>query len=383
MTAADVVVIGGGMAGASAAYEIAARNRVVLLEREKFCGYHSTGRSAASFTENYGNSVIRRLAKASRTFFERPPPGFSEATLVAPRGILTIGRTDQLEALARAFERGRAFVPDLVEIDPAAAIARAPILHRDYVAGAFFEPRSRDIDVHAVHQGFLKGLKVRGGSIVTDAEVSAIDRHRNLWRIETRSGRFEAAVVIDAAGAWAEEVASMVGARPIGLVPKRRTAFSIDAPPGVDPSPWPLVDDVSAEFYFKPDAGRLLVSPADATPSPPTDAQPEEIDVAIGLDRLQRATALSVHRVTHKWARLRSFVADGSPVVGWDDEVEGFFWLAAQGGYGIKTAPALARAAARLIARDGVPRDLLDHGLDQSVLGPSRCRLTGAALTEN
>ena len=383
MTAADVVVIGGGMAGASAAYEIAARYRVVLLEREEFCGYHSTGRSAASFTENYGTSVIRRLARASRAFFERPPPGFSEVTLVAPRGILTIARADQLGELARAFERGRDFVPDLAQIDASEAVARIPILRRDYVAGAFLEPRSRDIDVYAVNQGFLKGFKARGGVVINDAEVAALDRHRGLWHIETRAGRFEAAVVIDAAGAWAEEVAAMAGARPIGLVPKRRTVFSVDAPPGVDIAPWPLVDDVGEAFYFKPDAGRLLVSPADATPSPPTDAQPEELDVAIGLERLQRATTLAVERVAHKWAGLRSFVADGSPVVGWDDKIEGFFWLAAQGGYGIKIAPALARAAAGLVARDGLPPDLRDIGLDGSILGPTRCRAAGAARTGN
>jgi len=383
VTSADVIVIGGGMAGASAAYEIAALHRVVLLEREEFCGYHSTGRSAASFTENYGTSVIRRLAQASRAFFERPPPGFCDVALVAPRGILTIARADQLDALARAFERGRDLVPDIAEIGVAAAVTWIPILRRDYIAGAFLEPRSRDIDVHAVHQAFLKGFRSRGGTIVTDADVAVLERHHGRWHIKSRAGAFEAAVVVDAAGAWAEEVAAMAGVRPIGLVPKRRTAFSVDAPSGIDVASWALVDDVGGAFYFKPDAGRLLVSPADATPSPPTDAQPEEIDVAVGLDRLQRATTLAVPRITHKWAGLRSFVADGSPVVGWDDEVDGFFWLAAQGGYGIKTAPALARAVAGLIARDGLPRDLLDFGLDEWALGPARCRVAGAALAGN
>lgn len=374
MLTTDVAVVGGGMAGASAAFEISARHRVVLLEREAFCGYHSTGRSAASFTENYGNAVIRRLARASRAFFERPPPGFSELPLVAPRGIMTIGRADQLAVLGRAFERGRASVPDLLEMDPADAIARVPILRSDYVAGAFLEPRSLDIDVHAVHQAFLKGLRERGGRLLTDAEVMALERRRGLWRIETRAGSLEAATLIDAAGAWADELAALAGARPIGLVPKRRTAFLVDAPAGISVASWPLVDDVGEAFYFKPDAGRLLVSPSDATASPPTDAQPEELDVAIGLERIGRATKLEVKRVSHKWAGLRSFVSDGSPVVGWDGEIDGLYWLAAQGGYGIKTAPALARLSVALIAQNALPRDLAEAGLSEAVLGPARCR---------
>jgi len=374
MVATDVAVVGGGMAGASAAFEIGARHRVVLLEREAFCGYHSTGRSAASFTENYGNAVIRRLARASRAFFEHPPPGFAEVPLVAPRGIMTIARADQLAALALAFERGRASVPDLMEMDPAGAVARVPILRRDYVAGAFLEPRSLDIDVHAVHQAFLKGLRERGGTLLTDAEVLALERRDGLWRIETRAGSLEAAILVDAAGAWADEVAALAGARPIGLTPKRRTAFLVDAPSGPPIASWPLVDDVGEAFYFKPDAGRLLVSPSDATASHPTDAQPEELDVAIGLERIERATTLEVKRVSHKWAGLRSFVSDGSPVAGWDGEIDGLYWLAAQGGYGIKTAPALARLSAALIAQEALPRELSEAGLSEAALAPARCR---------
>jgi D-arginine dehydrogenase len=374
MLTTDVAVVGGGMAGASAAFEIVARHRVVLLEREAFCSYHSTGRSAASFTENYGNAEIRRLARASRAFFERPPPGFAEVPLVAPRGIMTIARADQLSAFARAFERGRASVPDLEEMDPAGALARVPILRRDYVAGAFLEPRSLDIDVHAVHQAFLRGLRERGGTLLTDAEVLALERRGGLWRIETRAGSLEAAILVDAAGAWADELAALAGARPIGLTPKRRTAILVDAPSGLPVGSWPLVDDVGEAFYFKPDAGRLLVSPSDATASPPTDAQPEELDVAIGLERIERATTLEVKRVSHKWAGLRSFVSDGSPVAGWDGEIEGFYWLAAQGGYGIKTAPALARLSAALIAQEALPRDLTEAGVGEAALAPARCR---------
>jgi len=372
VSAYDVAVIGGGMAGASAAFELAAMRRVVVLERESACGYHSTGRSAASFTENYGTSVIRRLAAASRAFFEAPPG--DSPPLATPRGMVTIGNAGQLDLLADELRRGRETAPDMAEIAPEEVLHRVPILRPEAVAGAVFEPRSRDIDVNAAHQVFLKGLRARGGAVVTDAEVTALVRRHDTWQIETRAGQFSAPIVVDAAGAWAEMIAALAGARPIGLVPKRRTAFTIDLPPGMAVADWPLINDVGGEFYFKPDAGRLLVSPADATPSPPVDARPEEEDLAIGVARLEAVTTLEVRRLTHKWAGLRSFVADGSPVAGFDEGIPGFFWLAGQGGYGIKTAPALARATASLIEGKGLPADLAERGLREQDLAPARCR---------
>ncbi len=260
MTEFDIAVIGGGMAGASAAFELAARYKVAVLEREAVCGYHSTGRSAASFTENYGGPIIRRLAAASRSFFEFPPTDLAPAPLVAPRGMMSIGRTDQLDRLAAELARGREIVCDMREMTPDEVVARVPILRRDYVAGAFFEPRSRDIDVHATHQVFLKGLRARRGTIVTDAEVMALERTRRTWRIETRAGRFAAPIIVDAAGAWADEIAALAGARPVGLAAKRRTAFKLDLPAGLAVAEWPLVNDVGEEFYVKPDAGRILVA---------------------------------------------------------------------------------------------------------------------------
>ena len=375
MTDTEILVIGGGIAGASAAFELAARRKTILVERESFCGYHSTGRSAASFTENYGNAVIRRLARASREFFEHPPAGLASAPLVTPRGMLTVGRADQRAALEAELVRGRQYVPDMYPVDADEAVRRVPILRRDYVAGGVVEPRSLDIDVHAVHQAFLKGFKGRGGAIAVDAEVVSLRRSHGSWQVETRAGSFTGAIVVNAAGAWADHVAALAGVHPVGLVPKRRTAFTVDAPVGIDVSGWPLVNDVAEQFYFKPDAGQLLVSPADATPSTPVDARPEELDIAIGVDRLERATTLSITRIKHKWAGLRSFVADGSPVVGWDDEAQGFFWVAGQGGYGIKTAPALARAVAGLVGHGRLPADLREEGLREEDLAPGRCRM--------
>jgi D-arginine dehydrogenase len=371
----DIVVIGGGIAGASAAYALSASSSVALLERESQCGYHSTGRSAASFTENYGNAVIRRLALASRAFLEAPPDGFCDHAIMQPRGMLTIARDDQLERLHGELERARALVPSIRAIDPAEAIAWVPVLKRDYVAGAIVEPNSREIDVDGLHQGFLRGARKRGAEILTNCGVEAIERRGGRWIVSTARGRFAGPVLVNAAGAWADQVAAMAGVEPVGLVPKRRTAFHIPAPGSASAiADWPLVHDVGEEFYFKPDAGKLFVSPEDATPSEPVDAYPEDLDVAIGVDRLQRATTIEVQAVSHKWAGLRTFAADGSPVVGFDPEAEGFFWLAGQGGYGIKTSPALSRACTALIRSGSLPDDIRRLGIERSDLSPHRLR---------
>lgn len=377
---ADIVVVGGGIAGASAAFELARFASVILLERESQFGYHATGRSAASFTENYGNALIRRLAIASRPFLENPPAGFADHALMADRGMITIARRDQLGLLSEELERARALVPSMRRMEPGEAIARVPVLRRDYVAGAILEPDSREIDVHALHQGFLKGARARGARLVTDAGVEAIERAGRHWLLATRQRSFRAAILVNAAGAWADELAAMAGVAPVGLTPKRRTAFNIAVPEGVMIAGWPLVNDVGEEFYFKPDAGKLFVSPADATPCAPMDAFAEEIDIAIGAERLEKATTISVRAVSHSWAGLRTFAADGSPVVGADDPSNGFFWLAGQGGYGIKTSPALSRAVAGLIRDGALPDDLVRLGIDAAALAPGRLRKpTGAA----
>jgi D-arginine dehydrogenase len=372
--ATDVIVIGGGMAGAGATFEISRTAKVVLLERESHCGYHTTGRSAASFTENYGNGVIRRIVLASRSFLTEPPAGFSDYPLLSKRGMITVAREDQLDLLAQGLEAAQALVPSIVAMTPAEAIARVPVLRADYLAGAYIEPHSMDIDVNGLHQGFLRGARAQGARIVTNAGVKAIDRQGSQWRVETSTGTFLAARIVNAAGAWGDDIATMAGVRPVGLQPKRRTAFNIPAPAGVDISDWPLVNDVGAEFYFKPDAGQLFVSPADATPSAPMDAYAEDIDVAIGAERLEKATTIEVQRVSRSWAGLRTFVADGSPVVGPDDEVPDFVWLVGQGGYGIKTSPALSRVCASLIAGGGMPDDVARQGVSLADLTPHRLR---------
>lgn len=369
---ADIVIIGGGIAGAGAAAELAAGASVVLLEREDQCGYHATGRSAASFTENYGAAIVRKLAIASRSFLEAPPAGFAEAPLMVRRGMITIARADQREALAVQLRQGQALVPAIRVITPEEAVAAVPVLRPGYVAAAFFEPESQEIDVDAQYRGFLRLARSRGARVLTDAGVEGIARRGRRWEVSTLRGTIGAAVIVNAAGAWADAVASMAGVPPVGLTPLRRTAFIVPAPDGISPAGWPLINDVDEQFYFKPDAGRIFVSPADATPSPPMDAYAEDIDVAIGVERLERATTIAVRHVEHSWAGLRTFAPDRVPVVG--IEAGGFFWLAGQGGYGIKTSPALSRTAAALILHGTFPDDLMTMGVSPADLSPARFR---------
>ncbi len=365
---ADVVVIGGGIAGASVAAELSADARVFLIEQETQPGYHATGRSAALFTTAYGPSTIRALSRASAGFFAAAHSGLDHA-LTRPRGVLFIARADQAAAMAalRA-EMAGAVAP----VSPAAARDRVPLLRPEAVAEAMEEPGAADIDVESLHRLFLRRLAAAGGRLVTGNEVMELARDGARWRIETPASTLRAAVVVNAAGAWADVIAGRAGVRPLGLTPKRRTAVLVDLPAGIDASNWPMVLDVQERFYARPDAARLLLSPADATPSAPCDARPEELDVAICIDRVQRALDLPVRRIAHAWAGLRSFLADGVPVAGFAADAPGFFWLAGQGGYGIQTAPALARTAAALVLGRSLPADVAAEGVEAAALAADR-----------
>ena len=374
MQTCDVLIVGGGIAGASAAYEIAPFAKVILLERESQPGYHTTGRSAAVFAPAYGNRVIRALTAASHAFYREQAGGLADHPVLAARGALFVGRADQLGALDALHAEIRPEVPDLERLDGPQTRARVPVLRAEYLAGSVYDPTSMDMDVAAIHQGYLRGFRARGGQVVTEAEVRAIATGTAPWRVETRAGPFEAAVLVNAAGAWADQLAEMAGAAPLGLAPKRRTAILFES--SIEPDPaWPVVIDADEEFYFKPESGLLLGSPADETPVPPCDVQPEELDVAIAIDRIERAASFRVTQVRRKWAGLRTFAPDRTPVVGMEESVPGFFWLAGQGGYGIQIAPALARAAAKLLVEGVLPDDLLGRGLVAEDLRPLRLRI--------
>ena len=371
----DFVVLGAGMAGASAAAQLATRGRVAVLEREEHAGYHSTGRSAALFSEIYGGQVVRALSRASRPFLFDPPAGFATAPLVHPRPTLFFARPDQMDSLAR-FRTDSDVAAATIELSAAGTLQQAPVFRDGYLGGGLLESGSADIDVDALHQGFLRQARARGAQVSFNVDVRALRRDGGLWHVETAAGIVSAPVVVNAAGAWGDEVARLAGVEPVGLQPKRRTAMLIEAPvarPGSAPmSAWAAAIDIDEQFYFKPDAGLLLLSPADEAPSPPCDVQPEELDIAIAVERFEQATGTQVRRVVRRWAGLRVFTADRTPVVGFDPDAAGFFWLVGQGGYGIQTAEALGRVAAALAAGEALPSDVAAIGVTPALLSPAR-----------
>jgi D-arginine dehydrogenase len=370
----DFIVIGAGIAGASLAYELARRARVCLIEGESRPGYHATGRSAALFAPSYGAREIRALTRASRAFFDQPPAGFCQQPLLLPRGCLYVARPDQRERLANMVREIRASGGSVATIDANAARMCVPLLRPGYVAEAALDTDAMDIDVDALHQGYLRGARAAGAMIVSNCLVTKIQQRGGTWSIDLPDGAATAPTLVNAAGAWADEIAALCGGRPVGLRALRRTAVLVDAPGDVDIKSWPAVIDADEQFYFKPEAGKLLLSPADETLTPPCDAQPDELDVAIAVDRVQASLAIDVRRVSHRWAGLRTFAPDRVPVVGYDPHVPGLFWCAGQGGYGIQTAPALARTAAALAQRNPLPQDVADQGLIVDNMSPRRFR---------
>jgi D-arginine dehydrogenase len=353
-------VIGGGIAGAAAACFLAEYGRVLLLEAEPACGVHATGRSAALFSEYFGTETVRALTSASRTFYAHPPTGFEGVEPLRPRGSLVLsapGPEDDEEFERVLVEAPNAAEP-AVEVTPAEALRLCGALRPGAFRRAMFKPGAQDIDVHAVHQYFLKTLRSRGGGIRVGARVAGLRRSGGVWTAATPDGGYAAPVVVNAAGAWADEVAASAGALPAGLVAYRRTVAVIPSPAGFadhEVRDWPMIGDLAGTFYAKPESGGLLVCPCDATPRPPGDVRADEVDVALGLARLAEHTVLDPRRVTHTWAGLRTSAADDVPVVGPAPEAPGFHWLAGLGGYGIQTAPAVGRLAAALAA--GVPPD--------------------------
>jgi D-arginine dehydrogenase len=346
---------------------------VVILERENVPAYHTTGRSAALHSETYGSAEIRAITVASGHFYRKPPPGFADHPLLTPRGALIVGRVEQEAEMKQAAADYAHLVPSVRWLAAEEVLRRHPLLKPEAVAGGAIFEEAEDMDVAAIHGGFLKGARAAGAVLKLDAEVIGLERKDGLWTLNLRGDESVSATnIINAAGAWADVMGALAGCTPVGLVPKRRTAFTFDAPQGLDLAPLPMVIDFDETWYIKPEVGQFLGSPADETPSPPCDAQPEEIDVATAVERIETASTLTISRIKNKWAGLRSFVADKNLVVGYDPRIEGFFWLAGQGGYGIQTAAAAGRLATSLALGNGLPDDILDLGVREAALSPSR-----------
>ena len=371
----DFVIIGAGIAGASMGWELAGQRRVLLLERESQPGYHTTGRSAALYSATYGTPNIRALTRASRAFYDAPPPEFGGAPILTPRGVVYLAGPDQLDLLDAAYAEILPLNPGVRRLTRDELLAELPCLRPEAVAAGMSEPGAADIDVHALHQGYLRGLRQRGGAIRCNAEVTGLQRLDDGWRVTLAGGEaITAGAVVNAAGAWADVVAALAGVPPIGLEPRRRTAFTFPVPAGMDASGWPAVIGIDESYYFKPDAGQLLGSPANADPVAPHDVVPEELDVALGIHRIEQVTSFQIRRPSHSWAGLRSFVADGDLVIGWDNHVSGFFWLAAQGGYGIQSAAGAALLARQLAVDEPLSASLVEEGVTRDALSPARLR---------
>jgi len=349
---------------------------VTLVEAEKVLAHHTTGRSAAQLILNYGAGPIRALTRASLDFLHHPPDRLVDHPILEPRDVLTVAAAEQGESVERYLTEGRAANPEIREITVAEARELFPPLRLDRVARAILEPDSYDIDVAGLHQAFVRGLRANGGTIRLSAPVVGLERRSTDWVVTLADGeRLTVDVVVNAAGAWGDVVAERAGIPPVDLQPMRRTAFMTPSRYG-DSSGWPLVADVDHNWYVKPDGRRFLCSPADEQPSEPCDAKPEEIDVAMAIDRINAATTLDIRHVASSWAGLRTFTADRSMVIGPEPAEPSFIWCVGQGGTGIQTSPAAGHLVADLVA-DGAPGANFDGvELDLAGLLPDRFRLS-------
>ncbi len=350
----DTIIIGAGIAGISLAAQLSRYCKVLLLDAEQNPGYHATGRSAAFFAPAYGNDVVRAITAASEDFFRNPAGGFTSTPLLHPRHALFIATDEQKKQLSAQHDQS----PHLQTMDAAEIKRRVPILNIEKIKHAANDTTGGDLDVNAILQGYLRQFRTHGGDLQTNAKVAGLKWADGYWKVSTTSDSFIAPIVVNAAGAWADTIAKLASLDSIGITPYRRTALLVDAPVAEDISAWPLVIDIDEGFYFKPDAGQLLISPADETKSTACDAFPDELDIAIAIDRVQKITDLQVKKVNHSWAGLRSFAPDKTFVAGFDPRAKGFFWLAGQGGYGVQSAPGLADIALFLITGN---HDLLTH----------------------
>ncbi|MBW9065627.1 FAD-binding oxidoreductase [Rhizobium herbae] len=370
----DVAIIGGGIAGLSLAYFLSPHRSVVVLERETALGYHSTGRSAAEFVLRYNADEVCALAAIAKDFFDNPPDGFCDISLLKQRGGVMFANAQKAARLAEVFRASLAFTPELEPLEEEELLQRAPILKPGYAAAAFYDPNFWDIEVESLLQGYVKGARRSGAEIRERHDVVSARHDGSAWVIETSSDTVRARIAVDAAGGWADPMAEIFGVKGLGIVPHRRTAITVDLPEGIDTSCLPAINEIDEDFYMKPDAGRLLASPADATPCEPGDVQPEEIDIAWAAHYVEEATIIPVRRVARSWAGMRSFSPDRLPVVGPAADRPDFFWLAGQGGYGILTSPALGALAASLLTGGAQPEGFKVQALDPQHFNPARFR---------
>jgi len=371
----EVLVIGGGIAGISAAARIAQHAETVVLESESALGYHSSGRSATFYHFGIGNDPVRAMTAASSDFFAAPPTDYADGPLWTEKAALFIADRESLPELEGLHVQMDRFTDTIARVGPEEMLSIVPVLKtgEDGAVAGLLDTGGRKLDADALLQANARAFRRAGGSIVFDAAVTGIARSGNGWDVETTTGSYSARILVNAAGAWADAIADLAGVRPLGIRPLRRTIIGFQPPSGLDVSGWPFLKTVSEEgFYMLPAAGLPLASPMDVTPHDPCDVQPDEYDIALAEWRIEEATTLEVGRISTRWAGLRSFVADKVPTAGFAPDADGFFWLAGQGGYGLQTSPVMAAAAESLLFSLPWPEPLSERGLRPEHIRPER-----------
>ena len=385
MERADFLVIGGGVAGLSAAARLARHGRVVVVEAEDALGYHSSGRSVSFSHYGIGNAAVRAMTAWSRPFFEAPPPGFADAPVAREMATIYTASEAQRPALDALATEMAGYTDAVERIGEEHIRALCPVVRTggEHAVEGLYDPTGLKLEASALLQGFARQVRASGGTVLNGRRAARISRNGETWEVETERGEtFAAPILINAAGAWADRIAALAGVAPIGLEPKRRTIIVVDPPAGMAVASWPFVHSAGGDFYMLPEAGQLLVSPQDEVDDEPCDAAPEEYDAALAAYQLEQYTTLSVTRIAHRWAGLRSFVADRTPTAGFDAEAPGFFWLAGQGGYGIQTCPAMAAIAEALVTGGPWPEGLAALGVTPERVGPARLWSGGSSQGE-
>lgn len=377
---ADVVIIGGGIAGVSLGYELAANRSVCLLEAESTLAFHSTGRSAAAFIETYGGPEVRALTSSSRAFLV-DPPDYWKSTILTPLSQLQVATADTASGLRALFDEVSTDIAGVELLTPEEAEDLNPVLRPGVHELAMLEVGAMEVDVHAMHGGYLRGLRALGGRVVTNSRVISAARDGSAWTLRDSAGRtVRAEVVVNAAGAWVDQVAATCQVAPMNAHPTKRSVFMLGGPPRGRVDGIPLTTFHEAGCYIKPEGGQFLCSPVDETSSEPADVKPDQLEIARALDVLGERTLIDARYVRNAWAGLRTFGSDRVPVLGFDSGAAGFFWIAGQGGFGIQTAPSLARVGAAMILGTELPADVLARGLDASALAPGRAGLAGPLI---
>jgi len=366
----DIIVLGSGIAGISIGAELSKELSVCILEKEKIPSYHSTGRSFAFYIETYGNELVRKLTTASKDFFLEYSKTESDSKILNKRGVTHLAQNNQINKLKDNYKDLKKINNDLNILNKKQTLDLLPCLNDEHLNSSIYDCNASDIDVNLLYSVYSKIFKSNNGELITDINIDKISYSNKCWSLDTDKDQYTGSIIVNAGGAWSDEIGTIFNAQKIHLVPKKRTVFCFKPDNNIPLSnEWPVAVDVDEKFYFKCENETILASPADETPSPPIDVQPDEIDIAIGADRISTATKFKFNNIFNKWAGLRNFVSDKSPVIGFDNKVKNFFWLAGQGGYGIQTAPSLSIISANMILNKsnkfyveecGINIDLLD-----------------------